>query len=352
MLCRSLLMLSLLMDREGSWAQSSLVSREYDREILTHLLVEAGPVPTAADPDGVYPYKSFVETSNRPVARSYHFVTLENPRMTVTICPDLGGKVYSIRLKPSDREVLYVPDVIRFERILPRFYFVAGGIEVSFPISHSPSQNEKVSYRVDKSPARIYVTCGERELRFGMQWSVEYSLGPDDNFLTERVVFHNPNKHAYPWMSWSNAALPAAAETRFDFPGGKVLAHSSVVDTIDWKNEGPKTESDVHEMTGYFWLTTNANAFGAYTPVYGAGLYHIAPDSGAPGSAAGIKLWSYGRGEDSSWALLSTAKHQAYFEIQGGPQKDQSIKLQLQPAGTAWHVQFWIPSAIELDIHA
>ena len=31
----------------------------------------------------------------------------------------------------------------------------------------------KLTERID----RIYVTCGERELRFGMQWSVEYSLG-------------------------------------------------------------------------------------------------------------------------------------------------------------------------------
>ena len=82
--------------------------------------------------------------------------------------------------------------MIRYTRILPRFYFVAGGIEVSFPIAHSPSQNEKVLYKIEKDQSRTYVTCGERELRFGMQWSVEYSLGPDDAFLTQRVRYHNP----------------------------------------------------------------------------------------------------------------------------------------------------------------
>ncbi len=117
--------------------------------------------------------------------------------------------------KKSGKEVLYVPDVIRPTRILPRFYFVAGGMEVSFPISHSPSQNEELSYKIDKTSDRAYVTCGERELRFGMKWSVEYSLGPGDWFLTERVVFHNPGAEAYPWMSWSNAALPSAPDTKF-----------------------------------------------------------------------------------------------------------------------------------------
>lgn len=140
---------------------------------------------------------------------------------------------------------MYVPDVIRYTRILPRFYFVVGGIEVSFPISHSPSQNEPVLYKIDRTKDRIYVTCGESELRFGMQWSVEYSLGENDNFLTQRTIFYNPGTSAYSWMPWSNAALPSAPDTKFYFPKGKVLSHSSKVDSIDWEKQGPKTESDI-----------------------------------------------------------------------------------------------------------
>ena len=169
-----------------------LSAREYDDYILRHLLTPAGQIPTAFDPNGVYPYMSYAETSNRPVLKKYRFIVLQNENVKATICPDLGGKVYSLIHKQSGKEVLYVPDVIRYTRILPRFYFIAGGIEVSFPISHSPTQNETVLYKIDKSKDRIYVTCGERELRFGMQWSVEYSLGLNDNFLTQRVIFHNP----------------------------------------------------------------------------------------------------------------------------------------------------------------
>jgi Domain of unknown function (DUF5107)/BDI_1685-like, C-terminal domain len=324
------------------------VCTEYDEYVLTHELTPVGPIPTALDPNGVYPYVSYAETSNRPILKKYHFIVLENSRIRVTICPGLGGKVFSMIHKPSGKEVLYVPDVIRYTRILPRFYFVAGGIEVSFPISHSPSQNEKVLYKIDRTKDRIYVTCGERELRFGMQWSVEYSLGQDDNFLTQRVIFYNPGTLAYPWMSWSNAALPSAPDTKYDFPRGKVLSHSSIVDTIDWQTQGPKTESGIKEMTGYFWKTKDANAFGAYTPSLGIGLYHIADEK----IASGIKLWSYGTGDDSTWSVLSTAKHQTYIEIQGGPIGDQSIKLEMQPKQTRWHVEYWFPANEELDIYS
>lgn len=326
---------------------STLAVNEYDDYILTHELVPAGPVPTALDPNGVYPYQSYVETSNRPIPKKYHFIALENGVIKITICPDLGGKVFSMVYKPSKKEVLYVPDVIRYTRILPRFYFVAGGIEVSFPISHSPTQNETVLYKIDRTKDRIYVTCGERELRFGMQWSVEYSLGEKDNFLTERVIFHNPGTAAYPWMSWSNAALPAASDTKYDFPKGTVLSHSSKLDTIDWIKQGPKTEADIKEMTGYFWKTKDANAFGAYTPSFGSGLYHIADVK----IADGIKLWSYGMGDDSNWSVLSTARRQRYIEIQGGPIGDQSIKLEMQPKQTRWHVEYWFPSDKELSIY-
>ncbi len=322
--------------------------KEFDDYMLTCELTPAGPVPTAYDANGVYPYVSYVETSNRPVLKNYHFIVLENMHMIVRICPDLGGKVVSMVLKPSGKEVLYQPGLVRYTRILPRFYFTAGGIEVSFPISHSPSQNEKLSYKIDSSGGRIYVTCGERELRFGMQYSVEYSLGQKDDFLSQRVVYHNPGREAYPWMSWSNAALASAPDTKYFFPDGKVLRHASVIDTIDWQTQGPKTEADIKEMTGYFWRTKDANAFGVYTPSFGTGLYHIADEKTAPG----VKLWSYGTGEDSGWAVLSTIRHQPYIEIQGGPLSDQSIKTELKPKETKYHVEYWFPSDMPMDIHA
>ena len=331
----------------GFCDNASLVCNEYADYKLTHLLTPAGPIPTANDPDGVYPYMSYCETSNRPVPKLYRYIDLENPLIRVTICPDLGGKIISIIHKKSGKETLYVPEVIRYTRILPRFYFVAGGIEISFPVSHSPTQNEPVLYRIDRTGERIYVTCGERELRFGMHWSVEYSLGVDDEFLTQRVVLHNPGKQSYPWMSWSNAALPSAPDTEFNFPKGSVLLHSSIMDTIDWEREGPKRESDIREMTGYFWKTSDVTAFGAYTPSLGSGLYHVADRD----IAGGVKLWSYGAGTDSAWSVLSTANHQPYIEIQGGPISDQSIKLEMTPNETRWHVEYWIPTDKRLNIY-
>src|ERR1700680_3649738 len=80
----------------GDNITSKVVCTEYDDYKLTHELTPFGPVPTAFDPNGVYPYTSYCETSNRPVLKKYHFVVLENELVKVTICPDLGGKVISM----------------------------------------------------------------------------------------------------------------------------------------------------------------------------------------------------------------------------------------------------------------
>ncbi|MDR1557777.1 MAG: DUF5107 domain-containing protein [Tannerellaceae bacterium] len=325
----------------------SLVCEIYESVVLTHVLTPAGPLPPVIDPNGVYPYMSYSETSNRPVPELYKMISLENSRIKVEICPDLGGKITSLQYKSNGKNVLYDPQIIRHTRILPRFYFVAGGIEVSFPISHSPSQNESLLYKIEETAGRIYVTCGERELHQGMQWSVEYSLGKDDTCLTQRVLIHNPGAHSYSWMSWSNAALPGAPDTRFDFPDGEVLVHASILDTISWRKNGPEYERDIKEMTGFFWKTKDVNAFGAFTPSLGTGLYHVAEEKSVPG----IKLWSYGVEDDKEWAMLSSSRQQAYIEIQGGPASDQSIKMELQPDEKMCHVEYWIPTNKALDIY-
>lgn len=54
-------------------SQGSVIVNGYDEYRLTHVLVPVGPIPTAVDPNGVYPYVSYSETSNRPVLKKFRF---------------------------------------------------------------------------------------------------------------------------------------------------------------------------------------------------------------------------------------------------------------------------------------
>lgn len=322
--------------------------RTYSDVLLTHPMVAAGPIPSAQDPDGVYPYEHYAETSRRPVLKSYRFVTMENDWIKVTICPDLGGKVYSLIHKPSGKETLFTVPAVRPVRILPRQFFIGGGIEVSFPISHTPVQIVSVHYRMTETADRLFVWCGEREIRFGMHWTVEYSLGKDDPFLTQRTYFLNPTLEPHPWMSWSNAGVPARPDSEFWFPGGPVLAHGDEMKTIDWASEGPATQADIKRMTGYFWREPDCQAFGVFTPSLGSGLFHVADRRLTPG----MKLWSDGVGQHEPWVAQYTLNGEQCLEIQAGPIVDQSIKNELAPGASHVHVEFWIPTDRRLDIHS
>jgi hypothetical protein len=319
---------------------------ELDELLLWHPLTEAGPVPPVHDPDGIYPYPSFAETSRRPVLKRFRFAILENDFVRAVVCPDLGGKVHSLREKNSGCEVLFVPASVQPVRILPRLGFIAGGIEVSFPISHSPVQLERVEFQWGRAGDRVYLSCGERELHFGLRWTVEYSLGPRDKFLTQRTCFHNPTHHARPWMSWSNAALPARPDTQFHFPGGSVLRHGDELSTINWNSHGPRQLSDLKRMTGFFWQQPDCPAFGAFTPSLGHGLYHSAD----PATVPGIKLWGYGVGKDERWGRACAMDGGSYIELQGGPIRDQSLKSILDPGQTHCHVEHWWPTSVPLEI--
>jgi hypothetical protein len=264
----------------------------------------------------------------------------------VKICPDLGGRVCSIFLKTSAVETLFPMRVVRPVRILPRQAFTGGGIELSFPISHSPVQIAPVQYQVTRGLDRIYVSCGERERRFGMQWTVEFSLSEGDEFLTQRTVFFNSDRETHHWMSWANAGVPARPDTEFHFPEGPVLVHGRHLRTIHWRTDGPRRQADIKRMTGYFWREPDCSAFGVFTPSLSAGLYHVA----APSSVPGMKLWSDGIGRDEPWVSQYTLDGEQCLEIQAGPLVDQSLKGELGPGQKRHHTEFWIPSSTPRDI--
>jgi hypothetical protein len=314
---------------------------------LYHPVQSNGPIPPIGDPDGVYPYESFIETAKRPSLKQFTMLTMENEFLRIKICPDLGGKVFSIYEKKAEKEILFDSGSVKPVRILPRMAFISGGIEFSFPISHSPVQIEPVNYKYDKVSNRAYIWCGEKEVRHGMQWTIEFSLGEEDYFLTQRSMLVNSTSKSHRWMSWSNAALPANNDTELYFPDGEVLCHNEELKSFTWHNKKNNRISDFKSMAGLFWKSAKYHCFGVFTPSSGTGLYHIANAKSVPG----IKLWTYGVGKDEKWAYHTSLRKESYVEIQAGPIQDQSIKDELKPGESKVYSEFWIPALSRMNLY-
>ena len=84
--------------------------KEHDEYILTHQLTPAGPVPTAYDPNGVYPYTSYAETFKRPESQARNTTGLGR-KTEVTIW--INGQV-RIKLKANGHSC-----ELRIDRIGP-----------------------------------------------------------------------------------------------------------------------------------------------------------------------------------------------------------------------------------------
>src|SRR6266446_258577 len=101
----SLLANILVVSCQATEPPGKAVSFQYEDYVLTHQLTACGPVPTALDPNGVYPYVSYCETANRPVLQRYTFIVLENRFIKVTISSVIGGQVTSIVFPDTRKEV-------------------------------------------------------------------------------------------------------------------------------------------------------------------------------------------------------------------------------------------------------
>ncbi|UCD42710.1 MAG: DUF5107 domain-containing protein, partial [Chloroflexota bacterium] len=62
----------------------------------------------------IYPYTLQDEIDSAPTNVDYRALILENKYLRVTVLPELGGRVFSLYDKISDREVFYKNPTIKF----------------------------------------------------------------------------------------------------------------------------------------------------------------------------------------------------------------------------------------------
>jgi hypothetical protein len=109
----------------------------------TYVLQGENPNPVFHSQYGVahiYPYTLQDEIASIATEKTYRTLILENKYLRLMVLPELGGRVYSVYDKVSQREVFYKNNVIKFSPLAIRGAFFSGGVEFSFPVAHAPQQ--------------------------------------------------------------------------------------------------------------------------------------------------------------------------------------------------------------------
>ncbi|MDP6507149.1 MAG: DUF5107 domain-containing protein, partial [Planctomycetota bacterium] len=160
--------------------------------------------------------------------RDFKTVVLENDFLKATFLIELGGRLWSLIHKPTNRELLYVNPVFQPGNLAIRNAWFSGGVEWNVGVyGHTTHTCEPLFV------ARVAGEDGSPVLRM-YEWDrirlIPYQIDaflPDDSeFLLVRVRLTNPNADEVPMYWWSNIAVSETPSTRVLVPAEQAYKHN------------------------------------------------------------------------------------------------------------------------------
>ena len=326
----------------------------YEKNIVipTYSMIPRSILPPVFDPEVVYPYDGFLLNEKEPKDVVYKALTIENNILRITVLPDLGGRILQIENVQTATKYLHENDVVLPVRISMRWAFISLGIELNFPIAHSPTGISKIGYEIIDCPnGGKGIAVGEKELMWGLNWRAEIKLFPNSKAVCLAVKCWNPTETPRDVQWWSNAAQPVGDETEFIFPCEPVIEHSEEAKTGNWPmldGIDRRWHKNYDNMCGLFWDKALSDWFAIYHHDKNWGLLHLSDPAELPGK----KMWTFGQtGPVADWTLAMTGNGGMSCEIQSGVPATQSGFVNLKPSEEISFIEFWVPVELreELD---
>ena len=317
----------------------------------------------------IYPYTLLDDIDTDSSDKTYHTLVLENQYLRVTLITDLGGRVYSVFDKVSQREVFYKNSIVRFAPLAIRGAFFSGGIEFSFPVAHAPTTCDKVNWDIrNNEDGSASASIGGLEHLSGLRWMITLTLFPDRCALAQDVYLYNPGTIPGRYHYWTNASLDANEDTEFIYPLHRARSYEYAGSAswpfarLDLIQEDPglpgmegvpmwpagqlqvpvnfRWQKNMLAQVSIFGRDVSWNYFGAWQHKVNHGYAHVANSQ----DVSGMKLWSWGNapvGVVNQSALTDDGS--LYAETQCGAMETQLDFDFLQPGDTrAWR-EWWIP---------
>jgi hypothetical protein len=302
----------------GSCKQQSVVE-EYSETLLTYPYSDTNSFPVIQNKNDIYPYSRIDGFSHTGEPREWKVVKLENDYIEVYILPEEGGKVWGAIDKVSGKEFIYKNNVVKYRDLAMRGPWTSGGIEFNTGvIGHHPGGASPVNYKVftdDNGTAHCVV--GGMDLPSHMQWRVDIFLPANTSYFETRSSWYNATPFYQPSYYWSNAAVKAAEDLHFYFPGTHWLGHNGKshpwpVDEQGIDRSWYKNHKDIGSSSNHVFGSID-NFYVSYYHDEDFGSGHWSEIFGTPGKK--IFLWSQAR-NGAIWENLLTDTNGQYVEVQ------------------------------------
>jgi tetratricopeptide (TPR) repeat protein len=317
----------------------------------------------------IYPYTLLDDIDSKITNKTYHTLVLENKYLLVTIIPDLGGRVYSVFDKVSQREVFYKNSIVRFAPLAIRGAFFSGGVEFSFPVAHAPTTCDNINWDIrENADGSASISIGGLEHISRLRWMIVLTLFPDRCALAQDVYLFNPGTIPGRYHYWTNASLEANEGTEFIYPLHRARSYE-YAGTSGWpfarldlileepglpgmegvpmwpanRLQAPvnfRWQKNMLAQVSIFGRGVEWDYFGAWQHKVNHGYAHVAKSK----DVSGMKLWSWGNapvGVINQSALTDDGS--VYAETQCGAMETQLDFSFLQPGKTRRWREWWLP---------
>ena len=265
---------------------------------------------------------------------------VENGLVRVEVLPEVGGHIWRIVDKKTQKNLLWTNDAVKPVRVGRRHGWIAGGIEFPFPVgNHGEDALEPYRWSIRNNAdgsATATVSSFDHFYRF---WgSYDVTLRPDDARVAVTVRLYNPTQLRNRYQLWVNAAVKVGDDMQYIFPTDYVTGHG-FGGVYSWptmdKDSDRSYWKNVEDSMGVFaW---HADYLGAYYHNDDYGVIRYSPRT----LTEGIKLWTWGT--DSGWTREYSLDQGPYGEIQGGRWPTQTMYGWLDPHQMDTWTEYWYP---------
>ena len=322
--------------------------------MLTYGFSDPNPV---ANPDLLqYPYFRFDGYESVGKQKEWKTVVMENDWISVTVFPEIGGKVWGAIDKTRGLEFVYYNHVVKFRDIAMRGAWTSGGIEFNFGIiGHIPSTATPVDYMTrENSDGSVSCLIASFELLTRTWWTVEINVPSDKAYFTTTARYINTSPLDQPYYNWMNAAFKAGGNLQLRMPGDRYIGHPGDSHSFPEDPQGRDLSWFSQNAFGadksYHIIGEYAEYFGAYWHDDEFGYAHVA----RPDEKLGRKFfcWSQSR-QGGIWEDLLTDSDGQYVEMQAGRMFNQPSQIEsiltpfkhnsIAPAAEDEWTEYWFP---------
>ncbi|MBM3237964.1 DUF5107 domain-containing protein [Candidatus Poribacteria bacterium] len=289
--------------------------------------------------DGCMPHRLQDDYGRTRKEREFTAVVLENEVLRATFLTEIGGRLWSLFHKPSNRELLYVNPVFQPGNLAIRNAWFSGGVEWNIAVRGHTAYtcSPLFAARVQGDDGLPVLRMYEWDRVRMTPYQIDAFLPDDSKFLFVRIRIINPNEHEVPMYWWSNTAVPETPEVRvlapaeqaykYGYQGKMIQVPIPISDGVDLSYPTNSNRS----ADCFYCIDANQQPWVTALDGQGRGLIQT-----STGRLRGRKLFVWGMGPGGRhWQEFLSVPNAPYLEIQAGLARTQSEYIPM-PAGAEW----------------